>query len=402
MGRIALSFSITARDGAARAGVIHTPHGDILTPAYAVVGTRAAVKALSPADLAAAGAGLVLANTYHLYLRPGPEVVGGLGGLHRFMGWPGPIMTDSGGFQVFSLGFGREHGVGKIASIFPDEGPAQAQPRFPEKKLATVDDDGVTFVSHLDGSRHRLTPEISIAVQQALGADIIVAFDECTSPLHDHGYTAAALERTHRWAVRCLEARTSAQALYGVVQGGAYRDLRERSAAFLARLPFDGFAVGGSLGRSREDMLSVLEWTIPLLAPGRPRHLLGVGEVEDVFDGVARGIDTFDCVIPTRLARNGALLVGPAAGGTRQNRFRLNIRNARHARDPGPVDPSCRCYTCARFSRAYLRHLLTAGEPLALRLASIHNVTFIMDLMSRIRDAIRAEALAELRQAYLG
>lgn len=400
-----IEFSIEAGDGAARAGVIRTPHGDLPTPAYAVVGTQAAVKSLSPADLAEAGAGLVLANTYHLYLRPGPETVRELGGLHSFMGWPGPIMTDSGGFQVFSLGFGLEHGVGKIASIFPAGGPAQAPAPSPGggggRKLATVDDDGVTFVSHLDGSRHRLTPETSIAIQQALGADIIVAFDECTSPFHDHAYTAAALERTHRWAGRCLEARASSQALYGVVQGGAYRDLRERSTAFLAGLPFDGYAVGGSLGRSRDDMLAVLDWTVPGLPARRPRHLLGMGEVEDVFDGVGRGIDTFDCVIPTRLARNGALLVGPAAGGTRENRFRLNIRNARHARDPGPVDPSCRCYTCTHFSRAYLRHLFAAGELLAFRLASTHNVTFVMDLMRRIREAIRAGALAELRRAYL-
>lgn len=400
-----LTFTIEATDGAARAGTLHTPHGDIPTPAFAAVGTRAAVKALAPDDLRAAGVDVVLANTYHLYLRPGAETVARLGGLARFMSWHGPTMTDSGGFQVFSLGFGLEHGVGKIASMFPDEGdaPGRLPPARPRnERLTRVDDDGVTFVSHLDGSRHRFTPEISIRVQESLGADILLAFDECTSPLHDHAYTREALGRTHRWAVRCLEAHGTDQALYGIVQGGAYPDLREESARFIGGLPFDGFAVGGSLGRSKADMHRVLDWTLPLLPEERPRHLLGIGDVEDLFEGVARGIDTFDCVGPTRLARNGALLLRPAAGGGPRNRFRLNIRNAAHARHDGPVDPGCRCYTCRTFSRAYLRHLFRAGELLAFRLATLHNLTVMTDLMRDIRAAVRAGALEALRREWLG
>ncbi len=413
----AISFAVEAVDGQARVGVLRTPHGAIATPAFAVVGTRAAVKALSPDDLRAAGVEVVLANTYHLYLRPGADIVRRLGGLHRFMAWDGPIITDSGGFQAFSLGFGLEHGVGKIASMFPEEtggGHTGGRPsdrgaserpadRPGRKKLAEVDDGGVTFVSHLDGSRHRLTPETSIAVQEALGADIILAFDECTSPLHDHAYTRRALERTHRWARRCLDARTRGdQALYGIVQGGAYRDLREESARFIGGLPFEGFAIGGSLGRSKADMHRVLEWSVPLLPPERSRHLLGIGDIEDLLACVARGIDTFDCVAPTRLARNGALLVSPAAGGSPANRFRLNIRNARHALDGGPVDPACRCATCrGGYSRAYLRHLFQTGELLAYRLATLHNVTFVMDLMDRVRQAIRAGRLEELSREYL-
>lgn len=401
----AITFAVEAQDGRARAGRLKTPHGEIATPAFAVVGTRAAVKALSPADLRAAGAEAVLANTYHLYLRPGADVVRRLGGLHRFMSWDGPLITDSGGFQAFSLGFGLEHGVGKIASIFPgaEAETGRAANRPGRRMLARVDDDGVTFTSHLDGSVHRLTPEKSIAVQEALGADIILAFDECTSPLHDRAYTRRAMERTHRWARRCLEARTrSDQALYGIVQGGAYRDLRMESALYIGALPFDGLAIGGSLGRSKDDMHRVLEWSIPLLPPGLPRHLLGIGDVEDVFACVARGVDTFDCVAPTRLARNGALLVSREAGGSPANRFRLNIRNARYALDEGPVDPSCGCETCRGFSRAYLRHLFQAGELLAYRLATLHNVTFMMSLLRRVRQAVVEGWLAELEREVLG
>lgn len=419
MGR--LSFTVVARQGMARTGVIRTPHGDIHTPAFAVVGTQASVKAVPPRDLIETGVQVVLCNTYHLYLRPGPEVVQDMGGLHRFMGWNGPVMTDSGGFQVFSLGFGLEHGVGKIASIFPEEagvpgeaGPGAAaapqlatpgsatpaEPAVRREKLVTVDDDGATFISHLDGSRHRLTPEKSIRIQEMLGADIILAFDECTSPLHDHEYTARALERTHQWALRCLDARRTEQALYGIVQGGAYRDLREESALFISSLPFDGIAIGGSLGRSKEDMHRVLEWTVPLLPDGKPRHLLGIGDVEDIFACVERGIDTFDCVGPTRLARNAALLVGPAAGGSPANRFRLHIKNAVFARDDGPVEAGCPCYTCRHFSRAYLRHLFRAGELLAYHLATVHNLSFMSRLMERVRQAVASGSLDALRREF--
>ncbi len=389
-----LSFTIERElpGTAARVGVIATPHGPIPTPALIVVGTQATVKSLTPDELRELGVSAVLANTYHLYLRPGHEVVAALGGLHRFMAWDGPIMTDSGGFQVFSLGFGLEHGVGKIAKIFPGE---ETRPvRTPVRpRLVTVDDDGATFTSHLDGSSHRFTPEKSIAIQEALGADIILCFDECTSPLATYEYTRQALERTHRWARRCLDARTrSDQALYGIVQGGEYRDLREASARFIGSLPFDGVAIGGSLGKSKEDMHRILEWTVPLLPPAWPRHLLGIGEPEDFFTCIARGIDTFDCVAPTRLARHGGLY-------TRWGR--LNIRNARYRFDPDPIEPDCPCYTCRHFSRAYLRHLFVAEELLAYRLASLHNLSFMLRLVQQIRESLRQGTFFDLQAEFL-
>lgn len=396
-----LTFRLLAVREGARAGVLSTPHGDIPTPALLVVGTKATVKALGPDDLERAGVPGLLCNTYHLWLRPGPDLIASLGGLHRFMGWSGPIMTDSGGFQVFSLGWGLEHGVGKIG-FFPGEREPPGSGAKRRERLARVDEEGVTFTSHLDGSRLRLTPELSIAIQQKLGADIILALDECTSPFHDYAYTRVALERTHRWALRCLEARASSQALYGIVQGGYFPDLRIRAARFIASLPFDGYAIGGSLGRSKEDMGRVLEWTCPLLPEDRPRHLLGIGEPDDLFEAVARGIDTFDCVAPTRWARNGALLISPEAGGRRENRFRLSILRSAWAADDSPPDPYCSCYTCRRFSRAYLRHLFKEEELLAYRLASLHNVHFICSLMSEIRESILSGSFLELKRKWLG
>ena len=359
-------FDLIHRDirSAGRVGAIHTPHGDIPTPAFAPVGTQATVKTLSPADLVDAGASLILANTYHLYLRPGADLIAEMGGLHRFMGWSRPILTDSGGFQVFSL-----------------EG------------LRRVDDDGVFFRSHLDGSEHFFSPERSIQVQEELGADIIMAFDECAIPT-DRGYSEAALERTHRWAERCLAAQTRRdQALFGIVQGGVFRDLRRESARFLAALDFPGYAIGGlSVGESKEEMHAMLEITTPLLPEHKPRYLMGVGSPEDLWEGVERGIDLFDCVLPTRLARNGAVL-------TRQGR--LNLRNAQFARDPGPIEEGCTCYTCRHFSRAYLRHLLKAGEILGLRLNSVHNVHFMLDLAREIRNALLEGTFALRKAAFL-
>jgi queuine tRNA-ribosyltransferase len=403
-------FSIESRDPrtAARAGVLTTPRGKVLTPVYCPVGTVATVKTLDPAELEEAGAMMLLANTYHLMLRPGADRVERLGGLHPFMGWPRPIMTDSGGFQAFSLGFAREHGVGKIGGVFPDESgrPPQGTYRTGTNlgRLATIDEDGVTFRSHIDGSLHRLTPEISIALQQKLGADLIVAFDECTSPMSDHEYTRRAMERTHRWALRCLEAHRNGghrpQALLGIIQGGAYEDLRRESTRVIGSLPFDAFCVGGSLGKSKADMHQVLEWSVPDLPDQSFRHLLGIGDVDDVFEAVARGIDSFDCVIPTRFARHGTLLVGPPLGNPR-NRFRLNIWNAQYADDSGPVDPTCSCPLCRRFSRAYLRHLFQAEEGLGHRLASLHNVWFTQEMMRQIRSAILAGRFLELQAAWL-
>ena len=390
------SLDILATDShsAARSGILHTPHGDIRTPAFIPVGTQAAIKGVTPVELREAGAEALLANTYHLYLRPGSELIAQLGGLHQFMAWDGPIFTDSGGYQVFSLGFGLEHGIGKQIGMFPDEpSDGLGGPRRPGQrpKLTRVDDNGVSFTSHIDGSRHRLTPESSIQIQEQLGADIILAFDEPTSPLHDERYTQQAMERTHRWAKQCLDARTrSDQALYGIVQGGAFADLRQASAEVIGNLPFDGFAIGGSLGRTKRDMDHVLAWSVPSLPMPAPRHMLGIGEPDDLFTCVKRGIDTFDCVAPTRHARHGVLYT--AAG-------RLNIVAARFRDDDRPVEPGCGCYCCRDFSRAYLCHLFRAKELLAYTLASIHNLHAILGLMEHVRDAISQGQLAELENA---
>ncbi len=397
---MSFSFDLHATDGSARRGTIHTPHGDIETPAFIPVGTQATVKTLDIADLHGLAAPAVLANTYHLYLRPGADLVQRHGGLGKFMSWDGPTFTDSGGFQVFSLGFGLEHGVSKISNIFPDEDLPER--RVGKQKLMKVDDEGVSFRSHLDGSSHRFTAERSIELQQQIGADIILAFDECTSPLHDERYTADALARTHAWAQRSRAAWTNRdrQALYGIVQGGAYRNLREQSARFIDRLDFPGHAIGGSLGRNKRDMYDILEWTTPLLAAGKPRHLLGIGEISDLFAGAARGMDSFDCVAPTRMARNGSVYLRPESGGAVAGRFRLSITAAKYADDSAPIDPACDCRVCQTHSRAYLRHLFAANEMLGMRLATIHNLHFILRLMTEIRGAIERQELRELAKQW--
>lgn len=385
----------------ARRGRIHTPHGDIETPEFLPVGTLATVKAMTPRDLEELGVQGLLANTYHLYLRPGSDRVKRFGGLHRFMGWNRPIMTDSGGFQAFSLGAAREDGVGKIGGIFPNEGQSEPARTKSGEKLAHIDEEGVSFRSHIDGSRHKLTPESSIAIQEELGADMILAFDECTSPMAGYEYTELAMERTHRWAVRSLQARTNPeQALYGIVQGGEWEDLRARSVRFIADLPFDGFAVGGSLGKCKADMHRVLDWTVPHLSDDRPRHLLGIGEVNDLFEGVERGIDTFDCVLPTRFARTAHVLVPPQTPGV-SRRGTLNLRHARYLDDQSPLMPHCQCYTCQNFSRGYLRHLYMGDELLAYHLGSLHNLHFLLELMRSIRSALANKNFSELKQRWL-
>jgi queuine tRNA-ribosyltransferase len=333
-------------------------------PAYAPVGTQATIKAVSPHELAAAGASLILSNTYHLYLRPGTETIAHLGGLHQFMNWPHPILTDSGGYQVFSL-----------------EG------------LRRIDEDGVTFRSHIDGSQHRFTPESVVEAQEQLGADIVMCFDECASPL-DRAYVERAMARTHRWAERCRAAQTRPdQALFGIVQGGVFADLREQSARAICSLDFPGYAIGGlSVGETKAQMHAMLDVVTPLLPEDRPRYLMGVGSPEDLFEGVSRGVDLFDCVLPTRVARNGGLL-------TRHGR--INIRNARYAEDPEPIEEGCDCYTCRGFSRAYLRHLIMAKEIFGLRLATLHNLRFMLRLMAEIRDSILDGSFVALKEAFL-
>jgi queuine tRNA-ribosyltransferase len=327
------------------------------------VGTQAAVKSLTPGDLRAAGTQVILANTYHLSLRPGHERIAARGGLHRFMAWDGPILTDSGGFQVFSLAH-----------------------------LTRIDDDGVTFASHLDGTRQRLTPERAMEIQAALGSDIAMAFDQLVDPTLDPGEVARAMERTHRWAERCLAARTRAdQALFGIIQGGVDAALRQESTAAIAGLPFDGIAVGGlSVGESKAEMAATLDVVAAALDDDpRPRYLMGVGSPLDFFTAVERGIDLFDCVLPTRVARNGQLWTSEG---------KLNLRNARFQDDGGPLDPQCRCETCRDYSRAYLAHLFRAEELLAYRLSSVHNVTYTLDLMGRIRASLADGSFASLRE----
>ncbi len=399
-----LQFEIQHRDSKsyARVGVIHTAYGNIETPAFMPVATQATVKGLTAQDLYALDAQLIICNTYHLALRPGAEQIAQLGGLHAFMNWQRPISTDSGGFQVFSLGAAIRDGVGKIADIFPDEARDDIEIKGDRTPLNKIDDDGVTFNSHLDGSIIRLTPERSMQLQHQLGADFILAFDECTSPLDTYEYTREALGRTHRWAVRCLEqhARTKRdyQNLFGIVQGGAYRDLREESARVIGGLPFEGLAIGGSLGKSKNDMHAILEWTIPLLPDDKPRHLLGIGEIEDILNGVERGIDLFDCAAPTRWARNGALIVSPEIAqreGVKNNR--LTISNARFSLDTAPIDSTCKCVTCKNYSRAYLHHLHRAKELSYYRLATIHNLHFMLTFMRDVRAAIRKDRWNEFR-----
>jgi len=361
-------FELLAEDGGARRGRLHTAHGTIETPAFMPVGTQATVKALSPQEVAELGAQVLLANTYHLALRPGAERIARLGGLHRFMGWDGAILTDSGGFHVFSL----DH-------------------------LVKVTDDGATFRSHLDGSEQRFTPESVMAIQRELGSDIAMAFDQPVSWPGQTAMAQAAMERTHRWAARCLDAeRTPGQLRFGITQGGFDDDLRRQSAQALAGLSFDGFGVGGlSLGEPKALTYRLLAIQTAILPRERPRYLMGVGTPADLIEAIARGIDMFDCVLPTRIARNGSILT---RGG------RINLRNRRFLEDGGPPDEGCDCYTCARFSRAYLRHLFMSGEILGHRLASIHNLRQLVRLVTQVRDAIGSGGLtrtvASLRQQW--
>lgn len=360
-------FEIVKTQGNARAGVLHTPHGDIPTPVFAPVGTQATVKAVPPRDLSEIGVPLILANTYHLHLRPGDELVRDLGGLHSFMGWHGPILTDSGGFQVFSLA-----------------------------RLRKITEEGVRFRSPIDGSEVELSPEIAMDVQRALGSDIAMAFDDCTAYPATHEAARLSMERSMRWAARCRDHYQRGEtpgALFGIVQGGMYGDLRRASLEALLALGLPGLAVGGlAVGESEPERLRVLEELVPHMPAAQPRYLMGVGRPEDIVQAVLRGIDMFDCVMPTRHARNGHLFTATGV---------INIRNAVHQEDTGPVDPACRCYTCAHFSRAYLRHLDRCNEILGSRLGTVHNLHFYLDLMAQIRASIAAGGFTAFARDYL-
>ena len=423
-------FELQHKDGRARAGVIHTEHGDIETPVFMPVGTQATVKALDPQDLERIGTQIVLANNYHLELRPGAETVSKLGGLHKFMNWNKPILTDSGGFQVFSLAHKKKNpsppshpALARIASY---EGRSNdLNTNCVHSNLVQVDDDGVTFRSHIDGSERRFTPESAIHLEHLLGADIIMAFDECTSDEASRDEVIAAMERTHKWAKRSLEAHQRItdlpspllpkegtnypqhkQFLFGIIQGSKYEDLRRESAKFITSLAFDGIAIGGeSTGFNMPLTAQILDWIEPELPEDKPRYTMGVGFApEDLFTVVERGVDMFDCVSPARMARNGTLFSRDASakgGSASGGKYRLNITNAEYKLDQRPVDSTCDCYTCKNFTRAYLNHLFRAEELLAFRLATIHNLRFFLRLMEEIRASIKKNKFQELKKEWI-
>jgi queuine tRNA-ribosyltransferase len=375
------------KNSQARAGIIHTDHGDIATPIFMPVGTQATVKTLDQTDLANLSAQIILGNTYHLHLRPGEELINEFGGLHKFMNWPKPILTDSGGFQVFSLGL-------------------QKNAELDNKKLVSIDEDGVTFRSHIDGSQHRFTAESAIDIQHKLGADIIMAFDECTPDSAKEEYVREAMERTHRWAERSLIAHKKdtnhhgyRQFLFGIIQGSNCKHLREESAKYISSLDFDGIAIGGeSIGYNMEATKEILDWVYPLIPENKPHYAMGVGlSPADLVIAIEHGVDMFDCVAPTRLARHGMLFVGRAE----DEKLRINITNAKFAKDSGPIDKNCTCSTCKNYSRAYLHHLFNTQEISAMRLASIHNLHFMINLTHQAREAILADKFSEFKKEWI-
>ncbi|MBW7476243.1 tRNA guanosine(34) transglycosylase Tgt [Paenibacillus oenotherae] len=364
---VAIKYELikTCKQSGARLGRIHTPHGVIDSPAFMPVGTQATVKTMSPEELKMMDAHIILSNTYHLFIRPGHEIVRRAGGLHKFMNWDRPILTDSGGFQVFSL-----------------------------SNMRKIKEEGVEFRSHLNGDKLFLSPEKAMEIQNALGSDIMMAFDECAPYPAEYDYVKQSLERTTRWAERCLQAhaRPHDQALFAIIQGGMYEDLRRQSAADLTSMDFPGYAIGGlSVGEPKDIMNRMLESTVPLLPHGKPRYLMGVGSPDALIDGSIRGIDMFDCVLPTRIARNGTTMTSSG---------RLVIRNAKFAEDFGPLDPECSCYTCTNYSRAYIRHLIKADETFGIRLTTYHNLHFLLQLMRDVRQAIMEDRLLDFREAF--
>jgi queuine tRNA-ribosyltransferase len=378
---VVATFEITARDGDARAGVIHTPHGRVRTPAFVPLASTATVKSLHASEVAELGYDMVLGNTFHLFIQPGHELIAELGGLHEFMGWRGPIITDSGGYQVFSMGHGS----------VAEEIKRRRDRR--QSMVISIAEEGVRFRSYADGRERFMGPETSMEVQAALGSDIALAFDECT-PFHvERDYTAGSMERTHRWLDRCVEwcgeHAPPGQLLFGIVQGGVYEDLRAESSAYVAGAGVDGIAIGGSLGQDKEQMREVVGWSLAGLPEEPPRHLLGIGDVDDIVHAVGAGIDTFDCATPTRLARHGSALVHDPAG-----RWRLDLTKGEHRTSTDPIDPDCPCPACREHTRAYLHYLSRINELTAKRLLTLHNLTFVERLMRRLREAIAAGGFA--------
>ncbi|MGM8214226.1 tRNA guanosine(34) transglycosylase Tgt [Bacillaceae bacterium W0354] len=365
MAAVTYELIKTCKQTGARLGKVHTPHGSFDTPVFMPVGTLATVKTMSPEELKEIGANIILSNTYHLWLRPGEEIIKEAGGLHSFMNWDGSILTDSGGFQVFSL-----------------------------SDMRHIEEEGVHFRNHLNGEKLFLSPEKAMQIQNALGSDIMMAFDECPPYPAEHKYMKQSVERTSRWAERCLQAHqnTERQSLFGIVQGGEYEDLRRQSAENLTSMDFPGYAIGGlSVGEPKHIMNEVLEFTTPLLPANKPRYLMGVGSPDSLIDGAIRGVDMFDCVLPTRIARNGTCMTSEG---------RLVVRNAKYARDFTPLDHHCNCYTCRNYSRAYIRHLIKANETLGLRLTTYHNLYFLVKLMEQVRQAIKEDRLGDFRDQF--
>jgi len=391
MGAISFKIEKKLEGRLGRAGFLETPHGVIETPAFIPVATKATLKALTPEQVLSLGAQAILSNTYHLYLQPGDEIVRDAGGLHKFSNWKGPMFTDSGGFQVFSLGVAYGKGVTKITSHDKQELMLPEAPEDGLAKLVSIDHDGVMFRSHINGDAHYFTPEKSIEIQHNLGADIIFAFDECTSPHEPIHYQKESLDRTHRWAKRCLayhreKQGDKKQGLYAVIQGGKYKELREESAETLGGMDFDGFGIGGSF--SKDDIHEAVGWINTILPEEKPRHLLGIGEPEDLFSGVENGCDTFDCVAPSRNGRNGGLYTSNG---------KINIGNSEFIKDFSPIEEGCGCYTCTNYSKAYVSHLFRAREMLAGTLATIHNLYFIVNLVKKIRQSILDEKFFDFK-----
>lgn len=419
------NFKILKKVGKARLGELSTPHGKVLTPNFNPVGTLATTKALSPKDLKEIGEQMILANTYHLMLRPGIDIIQKLGGLHKFMGWDRPIMTDSGGFQVFSLGVALERGDHKVmknGQLTMENEQLNLKPR-----LNQITEEGVTFQSHIDGSKHFLSPEVSVELQYKLGVDLIVAFDDHESSKHTFDEILKSLELTERWGLRSLAALKKVSRgvkvssvsngqkplgtlgtlptfdtfplMYGVIHGGLHKDLRQRSAKFTDQ-NFDAIAIGGIYG-SKKTLYKIVDWCLSVVSDEKPRHLLGIGEVEDIIEGVERGVDLFDCVAPTRRARNGSLYISPKSGGSCKNSFTMAISLSKYTQDSKPIDPTCLCYTCQNFSRAYLRHLYMSKELLYHQLATYHNLFFINNLMIKVREALKNDSFKKLKEDWL-
>ena len=390
-------FKITAKEKNAKIGILKLNHGIVKTPAFLPVGTKATVKTISPEELKEIGVQIIVNNTYHLHFSPGEDLIEKAGGVNKFMAWDRPIFTDSGGFQAYSLGLGTKLGASKFL-YKTEEKNKTTQPN--KKKSADIDKDGVIFRSIYDGKKEILTPEKSIAIQQKLGSDIILSLDECTPPNADYTYTKESMKLTHRWAKRSIDAKTSDQALYGIIQGGLFQDLREESTRFICsnlkknnEKGFDGIAIGGAFGR--DEMYETLDWIMPKIPNKIPVHLLGIGTVEDIFESVKRGVDTFDCVGPTRIARVGYAYVKPPEGN-RKNKYRIRLIRSKYKDDFSPIDKNCTCKMCKTYTKAYINHLFRNKEMLAYRIVSYHNIHFFINLMREIRSAIEKKQFEKL------